>query len=97
MEYFILSYNDWKSTRSQIKHDHLYKLEVYYTNVDYKDKNRVLLLKSQDDFDKFTKKYGKLIQKSAMTFVLINWKNVSNDFGGIEVSDICDKKYQVKK
>ena len=69
-------------------HDNIYKINIKkdkLTNINLKDKDKILLINNVKDFDKFTKKY-KTKNK------LINWKDVANDFGGIEIAPYFSEK-----
>lgn len=77
-------------------HKYIHKVEInknILTDINHKDKNKLLLIKNTKDFDKFHKKYRVIrpemlgwISKSSKKFNndLIDWQKVANDFGGIE-------------
>jgi len=70
-----------------------YKIEVQYTNINKPDINKVLKIDNINDFDKFTFKYGKAIdQTRQFPKIGINWFDVSNDFGGIEIIPFPSKR-----
>ena len=53
------------------------------TNVNKKNKNKILVIKTVKDFNVFSKKY--------MNNSIIIWKNLSKDYGGIEICNISTK------
>lgn len=66
----------------------MYKLKLNYTKYSKPNPNKVLRIKDEITFDKFTLKYG-LIHKDkysdVMFDVLIDWQKVAEKYGGIEV------------
>ena len=61
---------------------YLYVIEpTEYTTLNKPDKNKVLLIDTIDKVIQFSKKYKK---QNNYEHVLINWKEVAKDFGGIE-------------
>jgi hypothetical protein len=78
---------NWSKHNMKKDYKYLYSIKVYHTNFNNLDKTKVLLIKSVKDFTDFSIKYGK---KENKTFdsILINWVNVSKDFGGIEIKNI---------
>lgn len=60
-----------------------YVVVLRYSRLENRDKHRVLRIKNVDEFDEFNFKYGYVDRKSP--FISIRWKEVANDFGGIEI------------
>lgn len=82
----------WAKDNMDVKYKYFYKIKVRHTTLDKYDKNKVLLIKTKKDFTNFTIKYGKEIKLNTETnMVLINWKKVAEDFGGIEIRNNQNK------
>lgn len=82
--------------------DYFYKIELKYTDIDNPDKRRVLKISTNKDFDRFTFKYGGFLfhkyGKHKHIYILINWFNVSKDYGGIEITSyLKDRRRLVEK
>ena len=70
---------DW--VRSEMPHwegDYIYKLDLNST--------KILFLETYDDIEKFTRKYKIDIDYSGVDVFDINWKEVSENYSGIEIS-----------
>lgn len=90
-------YNCWykwtqEEAMFQFQHKYIHKININskaLTNINYKNKNKILVIKNLKDFDTFNKKYGFLDKKIAdnpkWKNYLINWKAVARDYGGIEI------------
>jgi hypothetical protein len=86
---------EYKEETQKIFNGHFtYKLTVDYTDIDNPDKNKVVNLNTVEDFDKFTLRYGVYEEldlsdsdddtDNLCGIININWKKVSQDFGGIQ-------------
>jgi hypothetical protein len=53
-----------------------------YTTLENPDKNKVLKIQNENDFDEFNFKYGYMHKDTMMN---IKWTDVEKDFGGIEI------------
>ena len=62
-----------------------YIIKLNYTDLNNKDKNKVLQIKNIDDFDNFTFKYGYMHKTTVGTHIMIHWEKVEHDFAGVEV------------
>ena len=82
---FILCYNGWykwivEEDIDTAFHKYIHKINIkknILIDIKHKDKNKILVIKNVKDFDIFEKKYRGISN--------INWKKVSNDYGGIEI------------
>jgi len=72
----------------------VYSVEVNRTTLDNPDPTKVVVLNNSTEWDRFTVKYGVYFNtKDIPNTVLIKWKEVAQDFAGIEVIPIRkDKK-----
>ena len=61
-----------------------------YTNLKSPDKTKILKIKSERDFDRFTKKYGVIDKKNDI--VGIKWLVVAMDFAGIEIIPYLEER-----
>lgn len=85
--------NSWIKFFSQYIDDikyckYMYKLKLKYTKFSDINPEKVLRIKNETIFDKFTFKYGfiKKFRSSDIVFsVAIDWKRVVEDYGGIEI------------
>jgi hypothetical protein len=69
-----------------IKNRYLFEVsinEMVFTDLENKDKNKILVLSNSDDLKKFTDQY-------MMKNMDINWKKVVEDYGGIEIRNYRD-------
>lgn len=64
-----------------INYKYKYEMELRYTKFKKPKKNRVLKIKKNETFDQFCIKYGFVYNG----ILLINWVQVAEEFGGIEV------------
>jgi len=68
-------------------HKYIHKINInpgVLTNIRNKDKNKLLIINNLKDFDTFNDRYK--AERRMRTKHRINWKAVSNDYGGIEIS-----------
>lgn len=82
---------------SRIQKDckYMYELEVDYTDLKHKNKNKVLKITNEDEFDKFMLKYGfveKYDRGTKHYFVLVKWSQVARDFGGFEIMELIKSR-----
>lgn len=69
--------------------DYIYQVNLKYgiqTDLHHPDPNKLLVIKNSKELDAFHDKY--FIKK---THMLIDWKRVSQDFGGIEICPYLQK------
>lgn len=67
---------------------YMYKLKLNYTKYSITDPKKVLRIKNESTFDKFTIKYGSVVKSkysdNRFSFT-IDWNKVADEYGGIEV------------
>ncbi|ARF07998.1 hypothetical protein Catovirus_1_48 [Catovirus CTV1] len=86
---------------------HKFNLQAkFYTDLNNLNKNKILKLNTKFKFVNFVLKYYSIHntnkKKSGDCYLLINWKKVSQDFGGIEImpfreefsKNYCQDKYE---
>jgi hypothetical protein len=82
LEFYRKNIGDIKNCR------YMYELRLNYTKFSKPDPKKVLRVRSESVFDKFTLKYG-VVQKSknydTQIYIFINWQEVTKKYGGIEV------------
>lgn len=82
LEFYRNNIGDIKNCR------YMYKLKLFYTKYSKPDPKKVLRIKNESTFDKFTIKYGS-IQKSKYSnkrfSFIIDWNKVAKNYGGIEI------------
>ena len=61
-------------------------------NIDEVNKNKVFIIETIDQFDKFTNKYG--FNPKPTTEIFIRWDKVKNDFFGFGIKDISGDLYK---
>jgi hypothetical protein len=85
---------EWLDWCRKILPDHcesnkyFYVVVPKYTTLENPDKNKVLKIQNENDFDNFNFKYGDSFydeKGSGGVFIKIKWINVEKDFGGIEI------------
>jgi len=92
--YWIMFFTD---SKNKLEYDlpkyHLYEIELdknIFTKLDEKNKDKILKIQTYDEIIDFSKKYGKEMN---FKYKLPDWKKVSNDFGGIEISKLIKKAH----
>lgn len=78
----------WTENVREIKFDFFYRIVVIYTTIDNHDKNKILLIKSQKDYLKLAEQFGYVTYYSDMNWIQLDWKKLSNYFGGIEIRNV---------
>ena len=74
-----------------------YEIKVTYTKINNPDKNKVLLIKSNKDFQLLMKKYFRINEYSnGYISIDCNWENVEKDFAGIEIINLKKLKLSNK-
>ena len=68
--------------------EYFYQLEITTTTIDNPDKNKVLLLDTDEDFRKFKEKYR---FTRAGQFIFSDWAAIANDYAGMEVTENLDR------
>lgn len=72
----------WAKERMGKTYKYFYKIELFYTmSVEDKDPTKVLRIDHWFQFAHFTKKY----KSDNTSMILVDWKRVAQDFGGIEL------------
>ena len=85
---------------------YIHKLNIknnVLTDIRNKNKNKLLVIKTLKDFDLFNKNYKVIIKskykKKKIFYTVentyIDWKKVSNDFGGIEICPYLNKRRNI--
>jgi len=82
--------NEWENwlrrEYESIQKKEVYLVEVNRTTLDNPDPTKVLSIKTSNDWDRFTIKYGYPIYfNRRMIGIHINWFEVSKEFAGIEI------------
>lgn len=70
-------------------HKYIHSINIksgYLTNIHNKSKSKLLVIKNNNEFDIFHKRY-----KVKTNEDLIDWNIVSNDYGGIEISNLVTR------
>ena len=83
--------NSWykwvKSEMPMWLYKYIYKIDIINkTSINNPDKNKILIINTESDFDIFINKY----KENRKQF--INWSNVAKDFGGIEICPYMSSK-----
>lgn len=69
-----------------------YVVVPYYTTIDEPDTDKVLKITNEEDFDEFTFKYGKIVSQNSYQTLIIDWKVVADNYGGIEIIPYLDSR-----
>ncbi len=98
-------YNDWYNStqlEGMFQYKYIHKIEIknnVLINIKKKDKDKILVINNEKDFNIFNKKYGykssynkKFWEEKGGGNYLIKWENVANDYGGIEICPYLKKK-----
>jgi len=76
-------------------HTYFYKLKIIHTTINKLDKNKILLIKTKKDYTNFIIEYGnelKIKNSQDVCFIIINWRRVAQNFGGIELKNLENLK-----
>ena len=98
--------NTWETFYASVsdkKHyNHKYKISLNYTSYTKKDKTKVLKITNERTFDKFTLKYGYVSKRTSYSLrkdedirILIKWKQVARDYGGIEIIPLLNRNMTI--
>lgn len=82
-KYLVFKTND--NNRFSFKEDYPENIKNYETtnNAKRKQKDKILYIRTIDDFDNFTNKYGSMGTKDKRPcYIYINWDKVANNFKG---------------
>jgi|APSaa5957512535_1039671.scaffolds.fasta_scaffold19968_3 hypothetical protein len=93
---------NWTQENGMLQHKYIHKINIYrnvMTNINNKNKDKILVINNLKDFDLFNKKYGynawygkKFWKEMGGGNYLIKWDKVANDYGGIEICPYLTKR-----
>lgn len=75
----------WAKKNIDQTYKYNYKITILHTDLQHPTKSKILLINTKRELVDFTIKYGTLVNLEIDDMILINWKKVANDYGGIEV------------
>lgn len=95
---------DWLEFFSEFEDEiknckYMYELKLRYTKLSKPDPEKILRIKKESTFDKFTFKYGRVEkwnQSDTIYYVHIDWKKVVDDYGGIELIPLLESRIDVQ-
>lgn len=90
--YNFIKDNDINDRLNKYIHSLYLKRKICIT-IKEKNYEKLLVIKNNDEFDAFFNKY-KIFSKT-LNYFLIDWKKVSNDYGGIEICPYLKDKRMV--
>lgn len=87
-------YNDrynWTQIEGMFQHKYIHKINInskVLTDIENKNKDKILVIDNINDFDIFNRRYGHLDKNDhnmKWKNYLVTWDKVSKDYGGIEI------------
>jgi hypothetical protein len=77
------------------EYKYFYHVKLHYTKFSKPDQNKVLQIKTEQDFLDVTFKYGYLSGTQISDFIGIDWEKLTKDYGGIEIIPFPKKLQEI--